>query len=383
MLAPFLLALDLAGAVDVSDRTELRVRAPGTNAAASVDVETDLTARLSLRSRRWTYTLEYAPTLTLWDLSAGPAVEPAFFNAGDARVQWQGRSALVSLEENAGYGLVDFASTPVVPGTEGQPPSVTLIPGLSLLPFMSSTTTLTSRLTLPRWTVDISAGYQLAGGATEDAQALLPLSTGPFGEARVDYAALRRDHVFVTLSASDTAFSSGPDDLLVEPSLGYRHLWSRSIETSLRLGVSEGHTRASAVSAEALETFPVVEGVVERRTAREGQLDARASARLGPVINRLVGIVEERVEANLSASYLRRKVTARGFVSASRSVPATGLYATSLFAGELGTAYGAAKLVTVDTGVRFIWQRQEATGVAFSQGTLFLGVTLRAPRWSP
>jgi hypothetical protein len=383
MLAALLIALDLAGAVEVSDRTELRARVPGTNAAASADVETDLTARLSLASRRWTYTLEYSPRLTLWDVTSA-AVQPTLFNGGDARVEWLHRGARLSLEESAGYGRVDFASSPVVPGVDGQPPTVALIPGLALIPFMSSTTTLASRLTRPRWTVDTSAGYELAGGATEDARSLLPLSTGPFAEASVDYAALRLDHVVAALAASETTFSSGPEALLVEPSLAYRHLWSRSIETSLRLGVGEARTRASASSREVLEAYPVVEGVAERRTASEGQLDARASVRLGPVLDRLVGVVDERVEGALSASYRRRRLTARGFVSGSRSVlPSSSAYATSLFAGELGAAYGAAKLVTVDTGVRFIWQRQEATGVAFSQGTLFLGVTLRAPRWSP
>lgn len=100
-------------------------------------------------------------------------------------------------------------------------------------------------------------------------------------------------------------------------------------------------------------------------------------------MNRLYGDVEERVEATLGATYRARRLTTHAFASGSRSVPATGPYATSLFGGELGSSYGATRVVAVDGGLRSIWQRQEATREAFAQGTLFIGVTLLAPPLHP
>jgi hypothetical protein len=381
MLAALLTTLALTDTLEVSDRTEVRVRVPGTVAAAALDVETAPTVRLTLGSRRFRVTLDEAPRLTLTEV--GRAVQPAFFNGGEARVAWLGLLARLSLDETAGYGRVDFASSPVVPGTPALPPSVSPIPGLSFIPYESSATTLTSTLTLRRWAVTTSVGYELAGGATADARSLLPLETGPSGEARADYAFARRDHAVLALSASETTFSSGPEDVLFVPTLGYRHLWSRTIETTLSLGVGEARARISALSAETFDAHPVVEGVLERRTGADRQLDARASVRLGPVVNRLYGDVEERVEATLATSYRAGRLTAHAFASGSRSVPSSGPYATSLFAGELGTAYGATRVVAVDGGVRCIWQRQDATGAAFAQGTLFIGVTLLAPPLHP
>jgi hypothetical protein len=377
MLAALVTTLEIAGALEIADRTEIRVRAPGTTAAAALDLETAPVARLSLGSRRLRITLGYTPRLTLWDV--GSAVQPAAWNGGDARVEWLGRLVRVALEENAGYGTVDLASSPAAPGTTMGPPTVALVPGLSLLPTMSSTTTLTSRLTLRRWTFATTAGYQLAGGATASARSILPLEQGPFGEASADYAATRRDHVVMSLAASDTTFSSGQDAAIVEPALGYRRVLSRTTEASLKLGVGEAWTRASPGSAEGLEAHPAAEGVVERRSGADGQLDARAAVRIGPVVNPLFGVVDERAGASLTASYRLRRLTAHAFVDGSRSVPAGSVYATSFVAGEVGAAYRTTRLLSLDCGARWIWQRQDATGASFAQGTLFVGATLRAP----
>ena len=382
MLAALLFAMDLAGSVDVSDRTELRVRAPGTASSASIDVETALAARLSLSSRRFHFTLGYTPRFTVWDANTA-AVQPTLLHSGEARAEWLGRLAQLSLDETASYGGVDLAATPFALAPQGQPPHADLVPSPGVLQLASSTTTLATRLSLRRWTLAASAGYQLSGGATPDAQKLLPLGAGPFGEVSADAAVTRRDHAVTSLSASESSFSSGPADLLGEGSLGYRRLWSRAVETRLSLGVSETRTRASAFAPYTSATYPVAEGVLERRSGADGQLDARVGVRLGPLVNRLLGVVEERVEASLAGSYRRRRLTARVLASGSRSVPASTPIATSLLAGELGVAYGATHVVAVDTGVRGIWQRQEATLGTFSQGTVFIGVTWRAPpaRW--
>src|SRR3954469_13337962 len=109
MLRALFIALDLAGSLQVSDRTELRARAPGTPpSAASVDAETTATLRLTLASPRWRYTLGYTPRLTLLDATTARA-QPTLFHGGEARVEWLGRHAQISLEETASYGGLSFA----------------------------------------------------------------------------------------------------------------------------------------------------------------------------------------------------------------------------------------------------------------------------------
>jgi hypothetical protein len=382
MFVALLIAADFAGTLAVSDRSELRVRAPGTApgpAAASCDLETVPMARLTLASRRWQYALTYAPRLTLWDVNAG-GVRPTALHDGAARIEWRSLAARLSLDETGSYGGVDLATFALTPGPDGAQPHVDLVPAPQIIQFASSTTTLASRLTLARWLVTTSVGYQVSGGADAEARAVLPFQTGPFGELSASYAASRRDHVITTLAASEASFSSGPESLLMEADEGWRHALTRATDVTLTFGASASRARRSALAAQEFETHPVAEAVLEQRHPRpEGHVDLRLDVRLGPVVNRLIGIVDERVGGTLTASHTYRRFTTHLLAGASQSVPASGAYATSLVAGELGTAYALRDFVTFDLGVRGLWQRQETPEAFFLQGTAFAGVTFRAP----
>lgn len=383
MWTALLIAADLSGALTLSDRTEVRFRAPGTvttamTRAASLDLETTPEARLTLASRRSRYTFTYAPRLTLWDVSTG--AQPTLLHAGAVRVEWHSHLTRLSLEQAGSYGGMSFAYVSLQPGPGGAPPRVDVVPTPQILQYGSSTTTLASRLALRRWTLTTSAGYRLSGGTDAASRALLPFQSGPFGEAAADHAITRRDHVVTTVSASEAAFSSGPESVVVEVNEGYRHLWTRTLETRLTLGVSEVRVRAGASASYVFETYPVAEIVLDEhpRTA-EGHLAVRFGARLGPVVNQLLGIVDERVQGTLAVGYAYRRLATHAFAVASQSVPTSRPYATTLLSGELGAAYGVSRVVSFDVGVRALWQRADVTRAAFLQGTAFIGVTLRAP----
>ena len=297
MWAALLIAADLSGSFTLSDRTEVRVRAPGTNAtgttAASLDLETAPEARLSLATRRVRFAFTYAPRLTLWDLNAG--AHPTLLHAGAAHVEWHSHLTRLSLDQAGSYGGVSFAYVSLTPGPEGARPRVDVVPAPQIIQYASSTTTLASRQTLRLWTIDTSFGYRADGGADDPSRKVLPFQHGPFGEVAADYAVSRRDHLVTTASASEAAFSSSlgglssaPESVVTELDEGYRHRWSRTTETRLTVGVSEVRARDSAIAAYAFDTHPVAELVVEHRPAASGaHVDLRAGVRLGPVVNRL------------------------------------------------------------------------------------------------
>jgi hypothetical protein len=381
MLATLLIAADLAGSLAVSDRTEARTRVPGTEpAAASLDLETVPVVQLLLWSPRFRYTLTYAPVLTLWDVGAA-SVRPTWLHAGLARVDWQSHQSFLSFEEAGSYGGVNFASLSLVPGAEGAPPSANVVPVARVIDFESSTTTLTSKWARDRWTVNSSTGYQLAGGADAYARSVLPFEAGPFARGSAEYAGSRRDYASTVVTASETSFSPGSTEIvLVEVDEGFRHLFSRVTEARLALGFGEARVRASAFSSYTFETHPVVEAVLEHHPTTGKSINVRLGARVGPAVNRLVGVVEERVEGSIVASHTYQQFTTHAFASAMQAVPTSNPYATSLLASELGTAYGATDLVVFDAGVRGLWQRQGLPPAAFLQGVFFLGITLRAPK---
>jgi hypothetical protein len=378
MLTALAIPMDLAGSVTLSDRTEIRASAPGTYGPASVDVETVITGGLTLRSRRFRFALGYSPHLTIWDVGTA-AAQPTVAHTGQARAEWIGRRARLSLEEVGSYGGMNLAVSSPSPGPEGQPPSAGLVPSSQILQFASSTTTLAAGLTLQRWTFAARAGYQISGGADADARRTLPLLAGPFGEASAGYALSRVDHAVATLTASETTALSGPEAVLVDASLSDRHRWSGATETWLTAGVSGGRMTIAPLASPSSAAYPVAEIGVARRVVALGRVSVQASARLAPIISPLTGLIDERAQVSLGESYQRERFTTGASLNASRSVPASGPFATSVFNGQLGAGYGVTKLVAFDAGVRGIWQRQEATGATLSMATLFIGVTLRAP----
>lgn len=379
MLGVLLIAADLAGTLAVEDRTEARVRAPGTDtAAASFDLETTPALRLSLASRRTRFTLSYAPRLTLWDVGT-PDLRPTLLNAGAARLEWQGARTLLSIQQSGSYGGVSFASVPLSPGENGALPRPQVIPTRQLIQFASSTTTLASRLTLRRWTLDMTIGYELSGGAGAASRAFLPFQGGPGGRMTAGYDASRRDRLETSVSGSEASFSTGAQSVVVQVDEVYRHLLSRLTEARLSIGVSEARTRTSPTAAYAFGTYPVAEAVIDHHPNHDGHTDVRVGVKLGPVVNRLIGLVDQRVEGSLVLTHRHRRLDTHVFASGSQSIPANDVNATSLVSGELGAAYRVTRLVVFDAGLRGMWQRQTIAQVGFLQGTLFFGVTLRAP----
>ena len=394
MLAGLPLAADVAASVALSDRTETRVRQPGdTPPAASLDVATVPEARLSLAWPRVAWTLTYAPRLTFWDVG-GVAAARTWLDAGSAHVAWRANDqTTMSLHEDASYGAMSFAGlTLPSSGPEGAPPRVDVIPGSQIVFIESSATTLGSRLTMRRWEVRPEVGYQVSGGADDAARAILPLQRGPFADGVVSYATSPIDHVVTTVTASETTFSSGPEIALVEGDEGWKHSWSALTETTVTLGLSEARDAPSPGVTPSRQTDPVAETILEQRIpAGDDKVTLHAGVRLGPVVNRLLGIVDERVQGTVQSKWTHGPFVVTAFGSAQQSVPTDGPNATTLFTGELGLSYAVIEALTLDAGLRGIWQRANqpvtpaAPGAAdiveasFAQGVLFVGVTVRAP----
>lgn len=379
MIATLLLLSDLSGSLALSDRTEARARAPGTTvAAASLDLETAPTIEVTLASRRLRGSLSYTPRLTLWDAGSARA-RPTLLHGASGRVEWRSQHARVSLDEAGSYGFMNLAALALAPGLDGALPRAQLVPTPRLVESASTMTTLASRLTLPRWSLDMIVGYAASGGVDAGARAALPFQAGPFSSFTADHSLSRRDHLTTTLAASVATFSSGPESILAEIGESFRHLLSRAAEARISLGVSQAWMRTSETSAHRHGTYPVAEVGFDYRPTADGQVGLRAAVRLGPVVNRLIGYVDERLEGSLAAVHVHRRLATRLLVSGSQSVPVSAAGATRVLAGEAGAAYDLGRVVMFDAGVRALWQRQEMGGASFVQGTLFVGVTFRAP----
>jgi hypothetical protein len=290
---------------------------------------------------------------------------------------------------------MSFAALTFPPGQGGTPPRVDVIPSSpQIIRFESSSTTLGARVQGRRWEFRSTVGYQVSGGADVAARSVIPFQKGPLAEAVVTYATSPVDHVATTVTGAEDTFSPGPEIVVVEGDEGWKHLWSAFTEMDLTLGVSEARVLPSS-SGQSFRTHPVAEATLEQRIlTAEDRVTLRVGARLGPVVNRLLGIVDERIQGTLLSKWTHGPFAANAFASAQQSVPTDGPDATQLLTGELGVSYAATDAVAFDVGVRGLWQKggqgvststvgtqPTATGseAPIVQGIVFVGVTLRAP----
>ncbi len=390
MLSTLLAAAAVSGALDLSDRTELRLRDPGSLAdTVSFDIATAPRAELTLSSRRTTLRLSYVPEVTLWDLNVAPS-PPVLMQQASALGEWRHKLGRLSLEQSGSYGDVNYASLTFVPGPAGAPPRVDVVPASQVIHYMSSTSVLSTDLNLRRWRLGLRGGYQVLGGADTEARAILPLQSGPFGEGLADFALSRRADLRTTLSAAELSFSNGPESVLVTAREGWHHAWSRTTRTELTAGVTEARSRPDDRSTNRYQTFPVGELALEQSHLTAGdRVVVRVGAGVSPTVNQLYGNVDERVEGTVRATWTHRRLALTAYASAQQSVPTDGDYAVQLLAGELSATYDTGGVVSFDGGVRAIGQRANeppppGSGVpgesSFVQGIVFLGVTLRAPK---
>ena len=393
MLGAFAIAADVGGTLVLSDRTEVRARAPGIKAGQpSIDVETAPEVRLALGSPRVHFRIAYTPRLTNWDLNVD-GVRPLLLHAGSAGIEWIDGRTRLSLREDGAYGGMSFTSLTATPGTTTTPtqPRLDVIPGGGILQYAASTTVLGSRTDLRRWAFVTDVGYQMSGGADAASRAFLPWQRGPLADVAVEYAVTRADRAVTFVSGQDAAFTTGSEIIVIDATEGWRRRWSAATDSELSVGASEAGIRATPASSMEYRTYPVAEASLEHRFGMDfDRFLVRGSARLGPVVNRILGLVDERVQGRVEARWSHQPIGFRFVLTAQQSVPASDVTAITLLQGELALLVRLNANVQLDGGVRELAQRQAQLGPAvvptdpivrstFTQSVVFVGVTLHAP----
>jgi len=390
MWAPIVLAAAFSGTFLLSDRTEFRLRDPGTDPTqASLDLESTIDAEMAMDWRRESLRLSYEPRFTLWDMNVS-MIQGTVFNSGSLHAEWRPGLAHLSLDQTAGYGGMNLASVALVsaPGaTPTAPPLINVVPVSRVLNYAASSTTLSARADLRRWTLGSTVTFQLSGGADAEAQTYLPFQYGPVGEIRADYAASHVAHLITVASAQNNAFSFGPETTLAGGEERWHHDWSRYTQTQFSLGASAGRVRAGPAAPSEDSAYPVAEATVEhRRGFGQERFRLLATARVSPMVNPLLGTIDERLQGTLGVTWTHRKLALAGLLAAQQTLPPDASDAIQLFTAEARATYEAYPSLSFDGGVRGMVQNamQPMAGsppieATFLQAIVFVGVTIRAP----
>lgn len=374
LVSAALAAAALRGGVELSDRSEVRVRSAPDTGGPVVDVETAPRAVLTLDARTWQLEVGYTPRFTA--SAVGTSAQQDLLQTALMTATIRDRRATLAIRQGGTWGRQSFANLQLDPAAPGGIPRIDLLRAQGSFDFASSLTSVrgtfaaTRRLSLAGG-VDLSFG----GGADAPGRQIMPFLTQLTGDAGAVYRASRFDWVTTTLSASRAIFSNGADDSLLQGVESWRHAFSRNTEWSVSAGAALRGSRGGPLTAD-----PVADTSFYLRVP-PSRLDFRISARLAPILDRLSGLIGERVEiASLTGFAPTRAFSVQAQLGASLPLSRVGPDALALGFGALVASYRVHRSFQIDGGARAFATAGAPPGIAPFQWVSFLGVTLTAPK---
>ncbi len=377
MLAVIGTAAALHGSLVLSDRSEVRLRDSHEATGRAWDVETLPSAALRVADRRWELDAAYAPRFTFRAINKESAGRD-LLQRGIFGIAWHDRRLRIGVGEELVYGDQSFTSLSSVTPSTGLP-HLELLPAPTTIQYFSTRTFLTARVAAGhRWTVTSDFEYLVRGGANDESRRVLPLQSGPRVQETVEYLATRRDRVSTALIAQRAVFTPGPESTLFELDETWRHAFTRHIAGTVSAGFAMAAERADRSGAPRWTPHPV--GELTTTYELQDRLLLLAGVRIGPVIDRLTGVIDERVQLRLASTWRflpRFSLRAEGGIA--QSVPADENNAISFAAGELALGYQPIPEVRAEFGTRTAWQGLRGAEAMPSQWVVFLAFTLATP----
>ena len=385
MFWPLILAADLTGSLDLSDRSEARLRTTEGSPTA-YDVTTLPAVRAEAHDRRVSYTGAYAVALTLPDLELG--VTPQAFQMGSLGVAWHDRTSTLALVEDASYGEQNFSYLSPAQPAPGPAPSVQLLPAAQTLLF-GSTRTVATALVSPsaRWRFSAGLVYSLGGGADSGSQTVLPLQASERADMSLARDLSRRDVLTSSAWAAQTTASAAPclvfpiqgasgtpppicspRDYQVEATEGWSHRFSTITLLKLSAGAQPVWSRLREEDPFSSRVYPVATLRLEsvEPPHAEGGHSVSVDARLAPVVDIRYGTIDERAQLVATASVVHERTTYTLQASGTQSLDPEILGAASYVFGGAEVRYAFSRSLEISAGARAAWQKQVPFGAFFS-----------------
>lgn len=375
-----LLALSATrGSVDASARLQVRGRDGAALTGPALDAEAGPELRIAVRSRRWEITTDYAARFSRTVLGADAT--PSVLQQGSLAARFHDRRTSLSVIEDVGYGSTSFTALASEPGAAAGPLfHLASLPRTDSLQYAWSRTALLGRLAVSRrWTLTPSLDYSFNGGTDTLSRAAMPFQTTVHSGLGAERSLSRRSQLTSTADLSRSVFSSGWDDTLLQGTLSWRRSWERTLVTTVTGGAGWSTSHNGVTGSHTAGTHPVVTATVAYSPGASS-LDAALSARLAPVIDRMSGRVDERMEGIASLTWkATRDLGIEGQLGAARSIFWSEPDAVALVYQGLTASYRASDLLKLEGGARGAWTRLRGDAAPPLQWLTFVGVTFTAP----
>ncbi len=354
ILAPLLAAPTYE--LDLSERSEVRVRSPGDG----LDFEQSGTAILAMRARRLLLSLEYTPRVTFSDLAHEPSID--LLHTGEASSELQFHDVRLTLSERAAYGTRSFTSlTPSTYDLVLDQNNVTIVPVATSVDYGLSETTLTLGTPLTRRTnLGVSGGYLVEGGLDDRARRVIPYVYGPRGSVDLQYELAPRDSLTTIVNGeslhADTG-SFGPKQR--SDVVRGLELWGHMLSprTTSELAAGAAWVRRDP-SPEDPELFAIGFATLRHMFPRTGgqRSDALGRALVDTQVDRLTGLPDYRLTFQLESTWSKDPYGLYAQLARSQSLRSSQVNSLILYSGEVGLRYQWTKPLLLEVGYRAAYQ---------------------------
>jgi hypothetical protein len=383
------------GTLDVSDRTEVRVRDSGLETDPALDATNEPGFRLGLATRKSRWDLGYTARYTLLNLHR--ELKPTLLSEAYVRARWlASRRTQLTLTNDGSWGRQSFVGMAVVaaspsagpngaaapPAGAASVPRIDAVPQVASIRYVSFTPSLTATTALSaNWTLDTTVLHTVDGGFDREARAILPLKWGPGLEAKAEHLLSQKDRLVSTFAASRTVFSSGPETILLNAAEGIRRKITRRTDAELAVGVAAAWFRPISTAPNELTPYPTVTGVLNHKhlLKRDAILGIDVTVSLAPMIYRLTGYVAQRLQATAAVSFTENRLLLRMETGAAETLPRDDPQSIRVLYGNASVGYRFGQLVSMETGARYVLQDHLAFGPLPPQKVVYVGMTIREP----
>lgn len=277
MILPLIFAAG-AGTLELSDRVGADARLSSAAQSNSYDAVTVPTARATLRERLWALSATYSPSFIEQATDISPPL-PYVLQVETLGATLQSRHATVVLTEAGSFGWQNTANLVPQLAVAGQPQTIQNIPTqITTIQTESLFTTLSGQFRpTRRWTLVLSSGYSLSGGAREVDREISPLTFQVPVTVTANYALSRVDRALVYVNGARSWTKLGPCLVATTPgaasaslpatcapdgyfggvSVGGQHAFSRGEFGLMSVGYGMSGERISPGLPYVLSTFPL------------------------------------------------------------------------------------------------------------------------------
>ncbi|MFO0756283.1 MAG: hypothetical protein U0359_07310 [Byssovorax sp.] len=375
------LALIAAAAVavnlELSDRSELRIRDMGDAVGTTIDVETAPAGTLTIRARGFEIALDASPRLTLRELDLTP--RPSAFLRGGLRVVRRTPRATIEVLGDASYGTEIYGAQSYGALADARSATIQRIPATSAINYLGGRGVLGLRYSMTRrLALGARFSYLWSGGADDASRASVPFQWGPDLTLDAGLALTRTDRLETTLDLSRARFYSGPQSNQLSLGERLRHALSRTTDLTIGGGAAASLSRIGVDEPLKFRVFPLAEAAIAHRDPSD-RLTVRIEIGLLPVTDRLSGKVDERVQAAGSLGLrLHPRAEILAGIGTSRSL-AYDDGGVALLSGQVALAIRATSRIRVELGTRSAWQWQQGTTGPLPMWAAYTSATCALP----